>query len=209
MSARRVLLVVLVALVTAAGCRAARLEVAALREGPNDFQLVAAQSAIYFVGIKNNAIAVPGSFSTLSGKIDVVQEAGFVEVGIGTLATGDPERDQNIIDHIFGGSEYPVARFDIEGELGSNQLPPVGGSVDLEVSGVLTLRGVETALSVRTRLSRVSKNRLRVRNLGPFVLTKSQLGLEQAFSVLQAVCGHQALSGAVPIELDLVFEANS
>jgi hypothetical protein len=204
-----VLLVVLVALVAGAGCRAAQLEVAALREGPNDFQLVAAESVIYFVGIKNNAVAVPGSFSTLSGRLDVVQEAGFVEVGIGTLSTGDPERDQNIVDHVFGGSEYPLARFDIEGESGSRQLPPVGGSVDLEVSGVLSLRGVETALSVKTRLTRVAENRLRVRNLGPFVLTKSQLGLEQAFDVLQAVCGHQALSGAVPIELDLVFESQS
>jgi len=202
-----VLLVVLVALVAGAGCRNARLEVAALREEPNYFQLVASESAIYFVGIKNNAVAVPGSFSALSGKIDVVQEAGFVQVGIGTLATGDPARDKSIVDHLFGGSEYPVARFDIESQSGSNQLPAVGGSVDLEVSGVLSLRGIQTALSVSTRLTRVAENRLHVRNLGPFVLTKSQLGLEQAFDVLQAVCGHQALSGAVPIELDLVFES--
>lgn len=207
MTVKRALLFSMVLLAAGAGCRAAQLEVAALREGPNDFQLVAAESSIWFIGIKNNAVAVPGKFAGLSGKIDVIQEAGFVEVTIGTLATGDVERDQKMVEHLFGGADYPLARFDIEGKRGSNQLPEVGTSVDLEVAGVLSLRGIETALTVSARLTREADNRVRVRSLGPLVLTKEQLQLEQAFAVLQAVCGHQALSGAVPIEVDLVFEA--
>jgi hypothetical protein len=46
---------------------------------------------------------------------------------------------------------------------------------------------------------------VRVRNTRPVVLSAKDLGLEQSLAVLKAVCGHEALSGAVPIEIDVVF----
>jgi len=44
-----------------------------------------------------------------------------------------------------------------------------------------------------------------VRNTKPVVLSMKDLGMEQALAVLKAVCGHEAVSGAVPIEIDVVF----
>ena len=99
-------------------------------------------------------------------------------------------------------------RFEIQGEAGAVRLPAVGESVELEVQGTLELRGEKTALSLRTRLTREKGNRIRVTTLGPFILTKEQLKLDKAFAVLQAVCGHASLSGAVPVQVELVFEAH-
>ncbi len=174
---------------------------------PEKLLLVGSESRIYFIGIKNNAVAVPGSFAALSGALDVVGHRGWVEVGVASLATGDAERDQNLIQHLFAGSEHPIVRFAIKDASGATELPPPGGSVELQVTGLLTLRGIETPLELAVRLTREGEERVRVQTLTPLVLTQKQLKLETAFAVLKAVCGHEALSGAVPVQLDLLFAA--
>ena len=85
----------------------------------------------------------------------------------------------------------------------------MGESIQVEAEGRLQIRGKSVKLVVPLRLIREGEARLRVITASPLVLTVDQLGLEQAFAVLQAVCGHEALSGVVPVQLDLVFEGSS
>jgi polyisoprenoid-binding protein YceI len=176
-------------------------------EDPETLLLVASESRIHFIGIKNNAVAVPGSFAGLTGALDVVGHRGWVEIEIASLATGDEKRDQTMVKHLFGGAEYPLARFAIKDASGATELPVPGSSVELQVTGLLSLRGIETPLELDVRLTREGADRVRVQTLGPLVLTQSQLQLEGFFELLKAVCGHEALSGAVPVQLDLVFAA--
>ncbi len=202
MTARSRLLVGLAALIACSACSSGT------RQGgqdPETMTLLGSESTIWFVGIKNNAVAVPGSFAALEGALDVVGHRGWIEVGIASIATGNAERDQSIAMHLFGSAEYPKARFAIKDALGATELPAVGESVELEVSGILTLRGVDTVLTLPARFTRESVGRIRVQTLAPVVLTAEQLQLGQAFQVLQAVCGHEALSRAVPLSFDLVF----
>ncbi len=56
-----------------------------------------AASTVFFIGIKNDLVAVPGSFTGLSGAMDAEKGTGWVEVAVSTLATGDEERDGNIL----------------------------------------------------------------------------------------------------------------
>ncbi len=202
MTARCRLLVGLAALIAFSACSSG-----ARRGGqdPETLTLVGSESTIWFVGFKNNAVAVPGSFAALDGALDVVGHRGWIEVGIASIATGNAQRDQSIATHLFGGAEFPKARFAIKDALGATELPAIGESVELEVSGILTLRGVETVLTIPAGLTRESAGRIRVQTLAPVVLTAEQLQLGQAFQVLQTVCGHEALSRAVPVSFDLVF----
>jgi polyisoprenoid-binding protein YceI len=166
-------------------------------------------SHLWFIGTKNSAVAVTGSFATLSGELDTDSRSGFIEVQIRSLATGDEARDANITTHLFGAAEHPTARFVVSGVSGAEALPPLGQSAEVQVSGTLQLRGRSIELTLALRLSSErgpdGTPRLRLQTRGPAILTREQLGLEQAFAALQAVCGHAALSGAVPIQLDLLF----
>ena len=77
-----------------AGAAAALTALAALAcEGPwlgfhsevtGTWRLVPAESAIHFVGIKNDAVGVPGSFSSLEGAYDSTKRSGWVEVKLGS-----------------------------------------------------------------------------------------------------------------------------
>lgn len=167
--------------------------------------LVPAESSIWFVGIKNNAVGVPGSFSGLDGGFDVAKGEGWVEVRVASLATGDPGRDENLRVHFFDAVNFPAARFAVTGLPGAAELPAVGASLSTTLSGKLMLHGAEHPLAVPVRVTREAAGRIRVRNTKPVVLSMKDLGMEQALAVLKAVCGHEALSGAVPIEIDVVF----
>lgn len=193
------------ALLLVSACEHSTLE---RRSGPETFTLVPTESTIWFIGTKNNAVAVPGWFTGLQGQIDRVHETGWVEVTVGTLDTGDEARNQSIVTHLFGGADHPTARLDIQGEAGATRLPDVGENVEIQVKGTLSVRGEKTPLTVRTRLTHEPGNRIRVTTLGPFILTKEQLKLEKAFDVLKAVCGHASLSGSVPVQVDLVFKGS-
>ena len=168
--------------------------------------LVPAESSLWFVGIKNNAIGVPGSFAGMEGGFDVQKSEAWLEVRVGSVDTGNPERDENLRVHLFDSLRFPAARFAMTGIPGAAALPAVGASIETKLAGKLLIRGSEFPLEVPVRVTRAAANQIRVRNTKPVVLSLADLGMEQALAVLKAVCGHEAVSGAVPIEIDVVFE---
>ncbi len=167
--------------------------------------LVPSESSIWFVGIKNNSIAVPGSFAGMEGGFDAAKREGWLEVRVATLATGDPGRDENLRVHFFDALKFPVARFALTGIPSAAELPAVGASLSTTLAGNLLLHGAEHPLALPVRVTREAAGRIRVRNSKPVVLSMKDLGMEQPLALLKAICGHESVSGAVPIELDVLF----
>ena len=165
------------------------------------WRLVPSESTIHLVGIKNNAVGVPGGFTTLDGFIDGPKHSALVEVKLGSTDTGNPARDENIRVHFFEVASFPLARFEVA------QLPDVGsmGDVRVEVSGVLSMHGAALPLKIPVRASYDGGHRIRVRNAVPIVLSAHDLGMDAQLAALNAVCGHESLSGAIPVEVDLAF----
>ena len=169
------------------------------REVSGVWRLVPAESAIQFVGIKNNVVGVPGSFATVEGAYDSAKRTGFVEVKLGSTETGNPERDENVRTHFFETVKYPVARFDV------TALPAPGASERIELTGTLSLHGATLPLKFPARVSRDLQNHLHLRNAAPLVLSAHDLGMDAQLAALKAVCGHESLSGAIPVEVDVAF----
>ena len=169
------------------------------------WRLVPAESAIHFVGIKNNAVGVPGSFSSLEGAFDSAKRTGYVEVKLGSAETGNPARDENIRTTFFEAAKFPLARFDVANLPAPEALPSPGTSAKFELSGKLELHGASLALRIPALVSRDAQNHFHVRNAVPVVLTTKDLGLDAQLAALKAICGHESLSGAVPVDLDLAF----
>jgi polyisoprenoid-binding protein YceI len=166
------------------------------------WRLVPSESAIHFVGIKNNSAGVLGSFTSLEGVIDGAKHRAVVEVQLAGTDTGNAPRDENLRTAFFEVAKFPVARFEIA------RLPEVDGTlqnVRADVSGVLSMHGASVPLKVPIRASLDSHHRLHVRNAVPIVLSAHDLGMDAQLAALKALCGHESLSGAVPVDVDLVF----
>lgn len=162
-------------------------------------------SDIFFVGIKNNAVGVTGVFGTLSGTFDSRAGTAQVEVKIASLFTNDTARDANIRTQFFEEAKFPTARFSVANLPQLERLPAEGETRDYDLSGTLELHGTKLPLVVPVRVTHENGARLRVRNRKPIVLTAKDLGMESQLAVLKAVCGHESLSGAVPVDIDVVF----
>jgi polyisoprenoid-binding protein YceI len=172
---------------------------------PGSWAVVDADSDIFFVGIKNNAVGVTGVFSTVTGTFDSRTGNAVVEVQIASLFTNDAPRDENIRTHFFEAAKFPTARFTVAKLPQLELLPTEGETRDYELAGTLELHGAKLPLAVPVRVTHEKGARLRVRNRKPIVLSAKDLGMEAQLAVLKAVCGHEALSGAVPVDLDVVF----
>ena len=168
-----------------------------------ELRLAPGESSIFFVGIKNDLVAVPGSFTGLSGAIDPEKGTGWVEVAVSTVVTGDEERDGNIVTHFFEATRFPLARFELE-NVDPAQVPPAGDSLSLTVKGTLELHGSQFTLAVPIRVSREAGG-FRVQSSGPLLFNAAEFGMERQVQVLKAVCGHETLSATVPIHVDLLF----
>lgn len=190
----------LAAALAGAGCALVRH-----REVSGVWRLVPAESALHFVGIKNDAVGVPGTFTSLEGVYDSAKRSGFVEVKLGSTDTGNPARDENVREHFFEVAKFPVARFEVSGLPIAESLPEPGGSARIELEGTLSLHGASVPLKLPARVSRDVQNHLHVRNEAPVVLSAHDLGMDAQLAALKAVCGHESLSGAIPIDLDLAF----
>jgi len=175
------------------------------REVSGVWRLVPAESAIQFVGIKNDAVGVPGSFASLEGAFDVAKHTGFVEVKLGSAETGNPERDENIRTHFFEAAKFPLARFDVSGLPAPETLPGPGGTTRVELAGTLSLHGASLPLKIPARVSRDGQNHLHVHNAVPIVLSAHDLGMDAQLAALKATCGHESLSGAIPVDVELAF----
>jgi len=162
-------------------------------------------SDIFFVGIKNNAVGVTGIFANESGTFDSRTGTATVEVKIASLFTNDAQRDTNIRTHFFEESKFPTARFTVANLPQLDYLPTEGETKDYEVAGTLEIHGAKLPLVVPVRVTHENGATLRVRNRKPIVLNAKDLGMESQLAVLKAVCGHESLSGAVPLDVDLVF----
>lgn len=172
--------------------------------GESTYRLIPAESAIHFVGIKNNAVGVTGSFASLDGSYDAQRGTGVVEVQLASAVTGDAARDENLRTHFFEAASFPLARFEVSG-LAQSALPAAGESMRTELSGTLALHGASAPLKVPVEVTRDGRHRLHVHNTAPIVLTAQGLGMTAQLAALKAVCGHESLSGAVPVDVELVF----
>ena len=191
------------------GVRLAGLVLVALalagRADAGAWRLVPAESWLTFVGIKNDAVGVAGIFTGLDGAFDPDSRGGWIEVKLASASTGDPTRDENVRTHFFEVAQFPVARFEVGGLPAADALPAAGASAPLELAGTLTLHGTSMPLKITAQVSRDSRNHLHVRNARPVVLTAHDLGMDAQVAALKAVCGHQSLSAAVPVEFDIAF----
>ncbi len=169
------------------------------------WRVVDGDSVIHFVGIKNNAVGVLGVFTSVSGSFDPGTGNAGVEVKIASLFTNDSVRDANLRAHFFEDAKFPVARFSVAKLPQLAELPAEGQTKDYELSGTLELHGTKLPLVVPARVTHERGARLRVRNRVPIVLSAKDLGMESQLAVLKAVCGHESLSGAVPVDVDVVF----
>ena len=170
-----------------------------------DWQLVADQSSLSFVSVKNVDIAEAHRFTELSGSIGA--DGSFqLMVKADSVDTRIPIRDERLREQLLNSGEFPFARASGRIDWGAFADLRVGETTRVELQAELEFLGRSSPLAIQVQVSCVAENALQVVSLAPILLSARTLGVADGVEALRAIAGLQSISMAVPVYFSLRFE---
>jgi hypothetical protein len=86
---------------------------------------------------------------------------------------------------------------------------PVGSTQHLDVEATLDLFGTQATINTEVQISRLSSSRILVQNTQPILLNATDFGLEAGVETLRSLANLTSISYAVPVNFNLVFQAQA
>jgi len=169
-----------------------------------DWELDETRSAINFVSIKNDSVAEIHSFADLVGYIGA---AGNVQmtINLDAVETLVAIRNERMRELLFETVKYPSAQLSAKVEPAVLDEAAKGGTVTAELPVTLALHGKEKTLTVAVVVVGAGDGSLRVFTARPVVVNAADFGLEGGVTALRDIAGLKAISGAIPVTLQLHF----
>ena len=167
------------------------------------WQIDEAASSLGFVSVKNGAIVEGHRFTSLSG--GVVGDTASLSVDLASVDTAIEIRDERMRTMLFEVAEFPMAQVDIEIDGAAIEALAVGATLETQVSGTLSLHGVEAPISAAVVATRTAADAVTVASARPVVIAAAPFGLGEGIERLRAVAGLAAITPSVPVSFSLRF----
>jgi polyisoprenoid-binding protein YceI len=168
------------------------------------WSLVAEESVLTFISIKNTNVAEVHRFHTLSGD---VSKSGQLELSIdlASVDTQVPIRDERMRDVLFETGQFPRATLSARLDPAVLQDLPVGQSKRVSTEATLDLHGQSKVIQIAALVIRPNDRELVVTSLQPLILNAADFGLADGVEALRAVVQLPNISLAVPVSFILKF----
>ena len=168
--------------------------------------LDAEASQVAFASIKENFIGESHSFGNISGSVSA-DGAVSIELGLLSVETLIDIRNERMIEHVF--KKEPTATISAQLDMAKLLELPVGGSMDLETSGTLSLLDTDTALDAKFFVMRVSDDKVLVTTDGMLMLDTDEAGIDAGIDVLKELAGLDSIARVSPVTMRLFFDAGA
>lgn len=163
-----------------------------------------AHSQLSFVSIKAGDIGEVHHFNSLEGSLD--NEGNLkLTIDLTSVDTMIQIRDERMQKFLFNVAEFPSAEFRAQLDPKLYNAIPVGSSNVLDVTGTLSLVGVEQTVSAKVLATRVGARSVVVSSLQPVVLNAGAFKLTEGVNQLREIAGLPSISLAVPVTFVLSF----
>jgi polyisoprenoid-binding protein YceI len=174
--------------------------------GFGNWQLNTTDSYLNFVTTKNLHTIEVQKFDVLSGSMTDAGVATFA-IDLTSVNTANTVRDQRLRDLFFETGVYPAAT--VKTTLNSSLLSSiaVGKTAVVDISASLSLHGVTGAITTKVLVQKLSSSRVMVQSIAPIIVKSSDYALEAGVEALRAAVGISSVSGTVPVDFVLVFNA--
>lgn len=161
-------------------------------------------SGLYFVSVKNAAVAETHHFGKLGGHI---APDGHMQltIDLNSVETMVPVRNERMREMLFDTVDFPTAT--VSADIDPAILGEVDGgkTVSAEVPVTLSLHGVEKTLTLPVTVFRDGGG-MRVMTPYPVLIRADDFALGGGVEALRKVAGLNTISTAVPVSFDLLFD---
>lgn len=162
-------------------------------------------SYLNFVSAKNSHNLEVNHFTGIAG--DISSGIATLTINLDSVNSGIALRDQRLRDLFFETMTFPTATVTVSLPNGLPNDLSVGAQVEQDVSAELDLHGVKKTLTTRLSVQKLSSSRVVVQTIAPVLLKTSDYDLNDGIEALRAAVGIASITGAVPVDFTLVFNA--
>lgn len=170
-------------------------------------ELVPEASSLNFISIKKSSIAELNTFTALQGSLDEKGDL-HLTVGLASVNTGIPTRDDRIREFFFQVPQYPEATiYATISPAKYSGLKP-GEEVLLEVEATLDLHGVSQVVKSSLRVIRMANGQLLATTVHPILLNIAEFNLGAGLEKLRGLASLPSIDSIIPVYFELVFDSD-
>lgn len=172
---------------------------------PSSWNLLADESKINYVSIKNNNLMENNSFKILEGSVNLDGSAEFL-INLNSVNTDNDIRDERLRKILFKTETYPIAKVTSLINLFDYEKLSVGSSIIKNYNFTITFQGLTRSFEAKMEIFRLGTNKVLVKNIDPVIIDGSDYGLHTEFKQLQQLAGLDSIVPVVPVTVSLLFE---
>lgn len=164
-------------------------------------------SYLNLVTTKNTHNVEVHKFDGLDGSIDSSGVAR-VTIDLDSIDSGVALRDERMRELLFDTATYPTATITVEVPSALLNDLSVGQTTQTNVTASVDLHGVESSVTSRVSVQRLSSSRILVQSAAPVLTHAADFDLTNGVEALRAIVNLTSISAAVPVDFALVFNAH-
>jgi len=168
------------------------------------WELDNAHSSIYFISIKNDAVAETHHFGGLVGYIGEDGQVSLT-IDLNSAETMIPIRNERLREMLFDTATFPTATVSAKVDPAILDEVGKGATITTEVPVTLSLHGLEQTISAPLTVFSDGAS-MRAMTSQPLIIKAGDFGLDGGIEALREVAGLKAISTAVPVSLNLSFK---
>ena len=172
---------------------------------PSSWNLLADESKINYVSIKNNNLMENNSFEILEGSVNLDGSAEFL-INLNSVNTDNDIRDERLRKILFKTETYPIAKVTSLINLFDYEKLSVGSSIIKNYNFTITFQGLTRSFEAKMEIFRLGTNKVLVKNIDPVIIDGGDYGLHTEFKQLQQLAGLDSIVPVVPVTVSLLFE---
>lgn len=182
-------------------------EIIQLADIQGAWSLDSAASRIAFASIKSGELIETHYFPGLTGTVSELGET-VITIPLDQVETRIEQRNERMQSLFFQTGTYPTAEIRATVARDAFADLPVGGRLETELDGVLSLHGIDSTVYANVFVTRISPLRVEVATTEPVIVHVADHNLETGLEALREVANLPSITPAVPVTFSLVFEAS-
>jgi polyisoprenoid-binding protein YceI len=170
-----------------------------------NWELVGESSQLNFVSVKATHVAEQHRFNDITGTVNSDGTARLT-IDLASVDTGISIRDQRMRDLLFKVTAYPTAQFSTTVDISVATALAVGEHLNIPLNGQLAVQGISVDINTVVTAVKLSNDRFMLSSNQPILLNASAMGLADGVEKLRAIANLPAISLAVPVSFQLLFQ---
>jgi len=170
----------------------------------SDWTLLADESGMTYITIKNGDIGEINTFRTIDGKVSADGEATFT-IALDSVDSAVESRDERMRNILFETADFPMATATSQIDMATLNSLGIGESETVLLDLSINLHNYIYEDAFYVLVTRLGENKVVVANKAPLILDATDFGFGPGLKDLQSLAGLDSISPVVPVTVSLVF----